>query len=270
MKNLFLILFILVPVQLSAAPPSVLLLIDPDDQEMLEALGHENIESWEAPQDLNELQAHLQANRLPMDGRYQRLSDLAFKRQQRIVKLLDEFVKIKFDPTDPEGNLRLVQVVDEIVNLTFRAMSERDFYEILYVINQSWLDHLDQVERFAYLDEKLSKEDFRREERRMRIRKIATSLSTLGGAALGAYSGYLASQKIIPVVAHEKTISLLLKWSLGRTPIIIIGASVGAAAGSYIGFLGSNWMLSRQYTYVKPIDGNEDLRDILDIVDELP
>ena len=266
-RILKLILCCLLPLSLNAEE-LVVFVVNPDDQEILN-IFEEDLETQNGVSNAESFEGYLIQNRGSSDRKRKRLEDLLRKRQQLFQAQLHEFVEIEIDREDPESNASFVKLTRELVDLTFDAMSERDFYDKLYLINQSWLENTSEVERFAYLDNALSKENIARELHHQKLRKVITTASTIAGVALGAYGSYLMSKKIVPIKADEKLLPLILKWS-GRVPVILVGSSVGAAMGSYLGFLGSQWLLSREELYIDPIDGDEDLKDILDIINELP
>ncbi|MGA0162910.1 MAG: hypothetical protein ACO3LE_01490 [Bdellovibrionota bacterium] len=266
-RILKLILCCLLPITLSAEE-LVVFVVSSEDQEILN-IFEEDLEGQDSISNAESFEDYLMQDRGNSDRKRKRLEDLVRKRQQLFQAQLRGFVEIEIDREDPESNADFVKLTADLVDLTFDAISERDFYDKLYLINQSWLENTSEVERFAYLDNALSKENLAREQHHQKLRKIITTATTLVGVGLGAYGSYVMSKKIVPIKADEKLLPLILKWS-GRVPVILVGSSVGAAMGSYLGFLGSQWLLSREELYIDPIDGDEDLKDILDIINELP
>lgn len=266
-RTLRLFLCCLLPLTLRAED-LVVFVVNPDDREMIK-IFEEDFKSQDSISNFDSFEDFLVQNRGSSDRKRKRLEDLVLKRQQLFQAQLRGFVEIEIDREDPESNADFVKVTQELVDLTFDAISERDFYDKLYLINQSWLENTSEVERFAYLDNALSVENLAREQQHQKMRRLITTASTLAGVALGAYGSFMMSKKIVPIRADEKLLPLILKWS-GRVPVVLVGSSVGAAMGSYLGFLGGQWLLSREELFIDPIDGDEDLKDILDIINELP
>ncbi len=268
MKLLYPMIFCaLLPLKLFASE-FVLLLIPPEDTELVE-LYEDDLNVQELLASPESFEEYLLQNRSASERKQRRLDDLVRQRQSLFREDLRRFIEIDIDRDDPESHAAFVTITKRVVKRTFDAVSDRDFYEKIYLINQSWLENSSEVERFAYLDNELSKENLRREERRRKLKRIVTNVTTVAGVALGAYGSYIMSKKIVPIKADEKLLPLILKWS-GRVPVFLVGSSVGAAAGAYFGFLGSQWLFSKNELYIDPIDGTEDLKDILDIINELP
>jgi hypothetical protein len=188
--------------------------------------------------------------------------------QVEFVHLMDEFVKASFDSADDQAKPEFNRIRDRIVSLVFDAPNEKFYYERLFLINKSWLDHQTEQPRFSSLDKALRDKSLALEERTRRFRQIIMGVAAVGGAVAGGFLSYKAAEKILPVVANDKGFSTIVRWA-GRGTIIFIGAGVGAAAGAYIGFLGSEYLFRRR-DFIEPIDGSADLRDILQVIEALP
>lgn len=249
---------------LFAAEPTLMILVDPEDNELAEDLGVE-AKVADSEEELEDAVPY----RLPRTRKQERIEERLFRQQLRLQSVLQEFLSTEFDPQDDEAFPRFVQAREEIVDLVFSAETERAYYERLYIVNQTWLDNMDKVERFESLDRALINTWQDTEERRKQIREIIVGASALAGGLGIGYFTFKKAQKWLPVSATDKALSVILKW-LGRAPIIVFGAGVGAAAGAYVGFLASDYLVYRQYLYTNPIEGDEDLVELLDIVEQLP
>jgi hypothetical protein len=51
--------------------------------------------------------------------------------------------------------------------------------------------------------------------------------------------------------------------------IIVVTATTGAAAGSVAGYLGSDLLLNNSRELLDPIDGDENLKELLEYIDDL-
>jgi hypothetical protein len=201
------------------------------------------------------------------------------KAQERILKkvtadqiefmhLMDGFLEVEFDASDDQAKTAFNRIRDRIVSLVFDAPSEKYFYERLFLINKSYLEHTKELPRFNSLSHALRDRSLVIEERSRRYRQIITGVAALGGAAAGGFLSFKAAQRILPIVATEGGFSQIIRWA-GRSTIVFIGAGVGAIAGAELGFLGSEYLFRRR-DFVSPVDGDEDLRDILLVIDSLP
>ncbi len=200
---------------------------------------------------------------------HQRILKTVEADQKKFLDDLDSFIKVEFDEKDDEAVEEFNSIRANLVKLVFDAPSERSYYERLYLINKLFLDHPEADARFISLDKALRDKWLELEDRSRRYRQVILGVSAIGGAIGGGWLSYKISQRIIPMIATEGGIASIGKW-VGRATIIFIGAGVGAAAGQYIGFLGSDYLFSRR-DYIDPIDGrNQDLRDILDVIERLP
>lgn len=244
----------------------VLMLVNPQNKEMMEELNRLGLKPYD-PTNQEALRELRELDRKPLNRRHERLSEQAYREQELFLERIDQFLDADFDPQDPEAYPDFMNAKKDIVDIVFNSYTERHFYQRLYLINDLWLENMDEVDRFDVLDQALREEWLDRAEQRKKIREIIISVSAAGGAIAGGYFSFKRSQKVFTVSAGE---SLGFFKGLGRTFMIVVGAGVGAAAGSYVGFLGSDYLLSRQFEYVAPIDGNQDLREILDVIDQLP
>jgi|GEM_PF-6839858 len=216
---------------------------------------------------LSDLEQAFQDDNTPMTKREKKIADRTRLEQKRLVELLDQFDRTDFDKEDDRAKPEFNKIRDEIVKLVFYAETKKSYWQRLYLINQSYLDHIEDVQRYASLDRALRDKWIAVREKRQRTREIIIGLTAATGAAFGGFLTYKASTKILPIAANESTLGLISKWG-GRSALVIIGTYVGASVGSYAGFLGSDWLPGKR-EYIDPIDGNEDLRDILDIIDDL-
>lgn len=208
------------------------------------------------------------SKKTPLTKSQERILKKVTADQMEFLHLLDQFCKTAFDPQDDQSIPEFNKIRDRIVSLVFDAQSEKHFYGRLYLINKSWLENSKEVARYASLDHALRDRALAIEERSRRYRQIITGVAAVGGAVGGGFLSYKATQRILPVVANEAGWSQIVRWA-GRGTIVFIGAGVGAIVGAEIGFLGSEYLFSRR-DYVNPIDGDEDLRDILQVIDSLP
>ncbi|MDB5038279.1 MAG: hypothetical protein JWQ35_1807 [Bacteriovoracaceae bacterium] len=203
----------------------------------------------------------------PMTKSQERILKQVTAEQMEFLHLLDQFIATPFDPADDQAKPEFNKIRDRIVTLVFNASTERFFYERLFLINKSWLEHSTEIARYASLDKSLRDRSLVLEERSRRFRQIITGVAAVGGAVGGGFLSYKAAQKILPVVATEKGFSTIVRWA-GRGTIVFIGAGVGAIVGAEIGFLGSEYLFRRR-DYINPIDGNQDLRDMLSVIESL-
>jgi len=247
---------------------TIVYLVDPDDHESHSAFaksGSPVVDSKMMSQDLS----LGDDERPPLSQRQSRVAAKVILKEKPLEEKLARFLNAEFDSGDDQALPDFNKSRQALVDMVFKSSTEREFYSRIYMINQLWLDHQDEFARFQSLDAALKEEWVKREEKRKQIREIIIGASALVGAVAGTYISFKTSQKVLPINADEKTLGLFLRW-VGRTPIILIGAGVGAAAGAYVGFLGSDYLLYRQFEYLDPIDGDEDLRELLDLIDDLP
>lgn len=178
-------------------------------------------------------------------------------------------IRSNYDPSSDRASEEFYSIVDEIVKLTFYAETEVAFYERLYIINQSWLTHPEEIERFTVLDERLRDKALQIETFQRGMREAIIVGSTWVGAIAGGYLVYkftAGSMTLQPTqTIWQKGLRLITRISF-----IGFGAWIGSYAGQTLGFLGSS-LLFKSYQYSDPIDLNypEDLRDYLDILNEL-
>jgi hypothetical protein len=268
--------------RISAAEPIVVFLTDPEDQ------PEPTTAPVEIPEDEPSAEPTPATPTTPTVKKKKSLDDLIqetkleplSKKQERIVKsiqqdqrefiqLLGEFLVAKFDPQDDEVQPEFKKIRDQIVKLTFRSPDEKIYYERLYLINTSWLENQSEALRFASLDSHLQDKWQEIDEHRRKIQSMVMTGSAIVGAAIGGFLSYKASTKIFAMSADTKTFEKLAKIG-GRIPIVLFGAYVGATAGRYVGFLGTDYLLGRQRDFLNPIDGTESLIDVLDEIERLP
>jgi len=204
----------------------------------------------------------------PLNKKQEKILQRSLLEQQRLNELLETLVQADFDREDDQAEPDFNLARDEIVKLVFFAETEKSFYQRLYIINKVYREHQEDHKRFDSLDHAIRDKWVDLEEKRMRIRKIIVNVSTVAGVLGGGFVAYKLSEKFIPIAATDKTIMSALKW-LGKGSFIIAGTYVGASIGKYAGFLGSDMLLFRQFEFVDPIDENEDLRELLDLIDDL-
>lgn len=252
--------------------PDVIILVDKDHQEYLENLAKEEgveIASAQELQNMQDLESALfDEERPPLNKRHEKIAEKSRMEQRRLVWLLQEMVLVDFDPLDDNASPDFNKVRSEIVELVFYAETERSYYQRLWLINQAWLDYPEELDRFVSLDRALRDRWLELEEKRKQWREIIITGSTIVGAVGGGFLSYQLSRKVIPVVANESTFRLITKW-VGRGTLVVVGTYLGMSFGSYLGFLGSDMLLYKTYEFVDPIDGNEDLREILDIIEDI-
>lgn len=242
---------------------ALLYLVDEAEREELEEQGIEvlQIEDQDGLEDLLE-----ERDPPSPSTQWERLSEKAYLDQVKLVQTLESFLISEFNPVDYVDNANFVAHLDLIVDLVFKAPTERDYIQRLYILNQFYRNNLDEYDRFDALDTELRRKNLKIETRRRQIREVIIGATSLTGAALGAYLTFKVTQRAIPIVADEKVLSLVMKWG-GRGLFIVAGTSFGAALGAYAGFLGSDYLLSRQFEYFDPLDEDEDLTDLLEIID---
>ncbi len=267
---------------LRAEDPVIVYLVDPKEQAEIEQLNALNLDegqevppppgtkpelSQEASKRLDDLIRRIQERGGETD-RYRRLADQAQKEQREFVEALKDYSDLSFNKSDPQASPEFVESTQKIAELVFKAPTSRDYYERLWLINAVWLENPHQPEKFEFLDRVLHDKSLEQEHRNRRIRSILITVGSIAGFALGGYLSFKASEKILPVVANEAGLASIAKYA-GRATIILVGAGVGAGAGAYFGFLGSGFVFQNQREFLDPIEGNEDLRDILDYIDDL-
>lgn len=244
----------------------IVVTIDPEDEELNENLSENGLVAAQ-PKNLKEL-LELLDERPPLSKKHERVEKQTESQQINFLEELEAFVAEPFDKNDPDAEEGFVNQRERIVKLVFGATTERAYFQRLYLLNKIWLDHQEEFERFNSLDLALRDSWLQIEENRRRIQRIVVGVTTLGGLVVGGYLSYQASTKILPMAATQGAIGSVLKWA-GRSSIIVVGAWVGGQAGAYLGFLGSDYLISGHFDFVDPIDGDEELRDILDIIEGL-
>lgn len=258
--------------------PTIIYLVDPEDAKSDEGdldptdLGTSTPEpeskAKTAQERLDELIAKIRKEHSQYSDKHKRIATQIEKDQRAFIGSLSDFLHAPFNKKDEEAEPEFNQIRDQIGNLLFKAPTERDYYDRLYLINQVWLENRDQEARFKALDKYLVNKSLEIQERNREIRQWIVGAGAVVGLGLGGYLSYHASSKIFPVVANESGLIGIAKVA-GRATVIIVGAGVGASAGAYLGFLGSDALFSYQREFLDPIDGDFDLREILDYRAEL-
>lgn len=238
------------------ADPVVVWVVDPEDQETISVLNDMGISAEDSS-------SSDPKERAPLTPKHERLAKLAYDKQQELIRLLEEFLITPFDANDDNREPVFVEIRKKIVNLIFYSPSEKDFYQRLFIVNQSWLDHMDEKPRYDSLNREFQARWTELEGTRRRIQRAVSTGTAILGAAAGGWLSYKVSERFLPITAETKSWSLMFKW-LGRTPMIIAGVYLGWQAGTYLGYLGSELILSHHYEFLTPIDGDEDLQDLLD------
>lgn len=198
----------------------------------------------------------------------QRVYDRILKDQKSFLRAVETFLASDFDADDDKGIPEFVAARDKVIDLIFRAPDERMFYERLYLVNDSWLSNPQELLRFQSLDRGLRDRWMKEEDRRRKIRELVSIGSAVIGTVVGGYLSYKVAERALPIIADDKGFHLILKLA-GRTPIVLVGAGVGAAAGRYAGFLGADYLMGRQWEFIDPVDGSDNLDDLLDLIDDL-
>jgi hypothetical protein len=245
-----------------------IIIVDPEDPiaDLLEPITPEPPKEGQTAQDkLDELIERIRREHSTFSERHQRIAERIEKDEQVYLGMLSDFAAMAFNASDPEADPTLAPKTDELTRLLFRAPNDRDFYERLYLINAVWLQNQDQIEKFSYLDKKLSAMATEIQNRQRRFKQILIGFGTVVGMGVGGYLGTRAAAKI-PVQATDGALSLLTKRGT-QVFIIVSGAAVGGSAGGFVGFLGADWLTNYERQYLKPIDGSADTREILDYLE---
>ncbi|MBN8554492.1 MAG: hypothetical protein J0L93_03525 [Deltaproteobacteria bacterium] len=265
--------------KLSAAPtnadPIVIILTDPDlseapaEEEAAKPAPKPAVKTPEAlPEVKKKKTLDDTISEIKLSERQQRIVAAIEKDQKKFVQLLEQFVSVKFNPNDDEAVPEFSKVRDEIVRLTFKSGDTKTFESRLYLINASWLAHQSEVIRYGSLNEKLQAKWLSIEDKRRHIQSLVMTGMAVLGTAVGGVLSYKASTKIFEMSATTGTWEKIAKLG-GRVPIVIFGAYVGAIAGRFAGFLGTEYLMGRQRDFLNPIDGTEDLTDLLADIERL-
>lgn len=222
----------------------------------------------EAQKKLDDLIAKIQNEDSKLTDRNKRIAEIVRKEQKEFLRLMDEFLTTPFNPRDDDAYPEFSKIRDRIVDLTFDAATQRDFYELIYLTNDAYRKNPEKADRFESLDDHLYDRNIKMEERQKQIRLVIAGGASLIGLGLGGYLSYKASQKVIPIVANEGGFSSVAKL-LGRGTMIIVGAGVGATAAGYLGFLGSDLLFKHEREFINPIQKDQDLKEILEYIDGL-
>lgn len=269
-----------------SASPTVIYLYDPNDKEIstetkADASETETSKSDEKqaskdeaskpkePESLDDIIEQVRNRDATLTKKQKRIVDQIKQEQQEFLRLLDEFITVPFDADDEMAIPEFKKVRDRLGDLVFNAPTERDYYQRLYLINDLWLSNSKELPRFGSLDKYMMNRATEFDEKRRRYQAYITGGASLVGFAVGGFGSLKWSEKLVPIAATDKGFSIALKWAQ-RAPVIITGAAVGALIGRYAGFLGSDYIFRRMgRPYTDPIDGTEDLRDLLDVIDGL-
>ncbi len=203
-----------------------------------------------------------------MTAKQKRVYDISLREQQEFLNAVEGFLTSAFNVADDKAEIAFIQARDRIVQLTFAAPDLRNYYQRLYLINDSYRLHPLEKARFVSLDGALRTEWMRLEEKRRRIRSIMMTSGAIISAGLFGVASYATSTKVIPILDSDKGLTYLTKLA-GRGGMVVVGAGVGAALGRYAGFLASDFLVRYQRDFFDPIDGVEDLYELLDMIDEI-
>lgn len=219
------------------------------------------------PKSLDEVLEETKA--APLNERQKRVVAMIERDQRDFIVALNEFLKTPFNGEDDKALPEFTAIRDRLVELVMKAHSERVYYERLYLINSLWLDNQNEALRFASLDRQLRDTWTKQDERRRRLQSMIIAGSSVVGAGVGGFVTFKLLGGAFGVQATDGVLAKLAKWS-GRVSFTIAGAYVGSLLGRYAGFLGSDYVFGQMRDYLDPVDGTEDLRDLLDEIDPLP
>ncbi len=243
----------------------VVYLVDENDTVSLEKLETEGQE-LRPIESLDDLIANLQ-DLPPLNKRQQRIADRIKAEQREFIRTLDDFLASPFDPQDDEAIAEFNELRERIVYSVFSSPTHSIFYARLYLINHLWLENQTEVERFNSLDRHLMDRSIEIDEQRRKVERIAGAIGATLGLVAGGTIGYKIGARYMAIKPDTKTLALLTKLA-GRASIVIVGVyggmEIGKQVGQYIGYLGSNLLYGNLRDYIRPIDGTEDLRDLLD------
>lgn len=201
-----------------------------------------------------------------LNRRQKRIVSEIEKREGDFISLMNKFLSSRFDPQDDKAFPDFNDVRTSIVSSVMDSWTQRTYYERLYLVNKIWLENQSETVRFASLDHALRDRHLDIESKNKRTREIITVAMTIGGALVGGYVGFQKAPKIFTVAANEQGLGMIAKYA-GRVVVILAGAGLGALIGEYAGFLGSSFLIRSERTWIDPVDGVQDIREILDVVE---
>ncbi len=268
-KFLVLFLMLLMNTPCYAIEPVAIFLIDPQDKETQREIAYADTKSTNQlpAKTIDEILDGFMHESVPSKTQ-ERIAKKIAHDEVRFIEDLNKLTTVPFDEKDDKANAEFSEICDDLVGGVFSAWTEKTFYKRLYLINKVWLENQDKRARFDSLDQALRDKWLEREDFRKKWRQRITTIGGVGGALVLGYFSVKQSFKWIPVVADEKGLTALARWA-GRVPLWLVGFGFGATMGSYAGFLGSDLIFKYRGDYIDPIDGTEDLREILDILDRL-
>lgn len=252
---------------------TIVFLSDPEYEQYMMGL-----EQTDDPLDTEVIESEKDFRQMLLDGnpppesvearKYERLERRTRLAQARLLTILEEFVETDFDAADDERYERFNELRTEIVKLTFYSETERAWYERLFIINQFWLNYMDQPERFSSLYRALRDRWLEIEEFRMKVRESLMVGGYVIGGIAGGFLGYKMATKFFTVSATNGALTNIWKWT-ARAGAGIVGAYVGAIVAQRLALAAGNAMFN-QYIFFNPIDNEIDLgRDLLQVIDDL-
>lgn len=219
------------------------------------------------PKTLDELIKETKAT--PLTEKQKRVVTMVERDQRDFMKILDSFLKVPFDANDDKAQPEFNKIRDRLVELVMKAPTERAYYERLWLINSYYRTHPDEAFRFTSFDRHYLDRWQSMDEDRRRLQSMILAGTAIVGAAVGGFVTYKVTAKSFAVQATDGILSKLAKWG-GRTSFVITGAYIGSMLGRWVGVTSSDFIFSRSYDYLDPVDGTEDLNDLLDDIDPIP
>jgi hypothetical protein len=254
--------------------PVIVLLVDPEElydpprESSTPTTQQESGSADSQAGTLEDLIEQVKQEQMTLNEYEQRVLSIVEREQRVFVEKLKGFLMTDFNKNDPASGQEFVTSVDTIVELVFKSIDDRTFYSRIYLINKLWLEHQSEKPRFDFLDKRLQEESLKIDSRNRKIRQGLIGVTTVAGLGLGAYLGYKAAYSIVKVAANETGLASVSKMAL-RMGIIVVTATTGAAAGSVAGYLGSDLLLNNSRELLDPIDGDENLKELLEYIDDL-
>jgi hypothetical protein len=254
--------------------PVIVLLVDPEElygppsEVSTPPTQHETESADSQTGTLEDLIEQVKKEQMTLNEYEQRVLSIVEREQRIFAEKLNGFLAVEFNKNDPASGQEFVTAVNQIVGLVFKSPDDRAFYSRIYLINKLWLEHQSEKPRFDFLDKRLQEESLKIDSRNRKIRQGLIGVTTLAGLGVGAYLGYKAAYSIVKVAANETGLASVSKMAL-RMGIIVVTATTGAAAGSVAGYLGSDLLLNNSRELLDPIDGDENLKELLEYIDDL-
>jgi len=260
-----------------AQGPLVVILVDPEELSADFPKDESATDSGPLPSEsenhnnrgsIEDLIEQVRREQMTLNDYEKRVLSIVEREQKSFLEGLEVFLKSSFNRDDPASSGEFAASTKRLVHLVFKSPTDRAFYSRIYLINKIWLEHPGEKARFDFLDKLLQEESLRIESRNRKIRQGLMGVTTVAGLSLGAYLGYKAAYGIVKVAANETGLASVSKMAL-RVGIIAVTATTGAAAGSVVGYLGSDLLLSNSRELLDPIDGDEHLKELLEYIDDL-